>query len=114
MALVFPAVVIVRRLPRSDLARYMERARPRRIELSVALRAYKPDIQKRIILHEIGHWWRREHVGGAGWTRAMEESFAHAFSDGLAKGGGGSPDLPRKEIEQFASECYSRLHQEVP
>lgn len=113
-ALVFPAIAIVRRLPKNDLARYMERARPRRIDLSWGLLDFAADIQRRIILHEIGHWWHCEHLGGLSWSRARAEKFADDFSNSISDTRGTGPlGYPSREIRAFARECYSRLHTEA-
>jgi hypothetical protein len=75
----FPVVEIVPKLGGGYVARYMERAVPRRIELSAELCEY--DGRKRLfaVLHELGHWFRCEHLRNPGAT-SREEKFANLFA----------------------------------
>jgi len=73
----FPQIVVFKRLPKGVLARYMERAKPRRIELTPDILAYERRTQMQIALHEIGHWFRNEHVARS--EMKDEESFARDF-----------------------------------
>lgn len=75
----FPATLLVPgALPKKRLAQYRERTTPRRIELSVPrLRAVSLQERQYVIFHEIGHWFRTEHVPLE--IAGTEESFAHDF-----------------------------------
>jgi hypothetical protein len=121
----FPEIVVVPSLPRKVVARYMERAKPRRIELSLPLGAHDAQMRKLVILHEIGHWFRNEHlprhemVGG-------EEGFAHEFAAYFLSPRSLRTDKPeryrklhgwldgeRGKILSFARRCYAALAKET-
>lgn len=75
----FPEISVLPRLPSGHLAVYREHAKPPRIELSKALGLADVKTRRYVILHEIGHWFRRAYVPGL-YSRHAEERFAHSFA----------------------------------
>lgn len=75
----YPEIWIIEKFRDSVAGRYMQRAKPRRIELSIPLLAEPAPERRFILLHEIGHWWRREHVPTSQ-MRYGEEEFANDFA----------------------------------
>jgi len=75
----FPIVKIMKKLPRTMMARYFEKSKPRRIEISKDLLEHNAKMQEIIVLHEIGHWYGWEKVP-KDVLPARDEEFAHRFA----------------------------------
>jgi hypothetical protein len=79
----WPQIVVLPKVfPGGRLGQYRERAQPRRIELSSALGMADAKTKQYVVYHEIGHYFRVEHIPGT-LSRAKEERFAHEFASYL-------------------------------
>jgi hypothetical protein len=124
----WPEIVILPRVFRGGrLGQYRERAQPRRIELSAALGMADAKTKQYVVYHEIGHYFRGEHVPGH-LSRGKEERFAHDFASYLlqpaalkvtdASAYGRISALlsgrAKQQIKSFARKVLGKLSRAVP
>jgi len=78
----FPEVRVVDKLlDKSWAAQYRERARPPRIEFGPPVLEMTKGEQMVAIYHEMGHWFRCEHLPRPKNGKKGEEAFADAFAE---------------------------------
>lgn len=118
----FPKIALADKVWHGNLAVYDEHSEPRTITLSTALRQADADTKRYIVFHELGHWFRREHVPGR-LGRKDEERFAHSFASFMLSPRAFSESEPdeharmaalvssgnRKKLSRFASSVLGRL-----